>query len=159
VQSGRAEKALEYLVLAGEKAKGRFANEIAIAYFRQALTLLEELPEGSERRRRELTLQIGLGAPLIAVKGAGSPEVERAYLRARDLCTEEGEFQQVAPVMWGLWLSHFIHAAHLRARELAEQLLVLAQRGRDDALLVVAYRALGGTLLWLGEFVPARRHL
>jgi predicted ATPase len=45
------------------------------------------------------------------------------------------------------------------ARELAEQLLVLAQRLQDPGYLIEAYRALGNTLFWLGEFAPARVYL
>jgi adenylate cyclase len=44
-------------------------------------------------------------------------------------------------------------------RELAEQLLVLAQRLQDPVHLIEAHRALGNTLFWLGEFAPARGHL
>ncbi len=47
----------------------------------------------------------------------------------------------------------------LTARELGEQLLGLAQREQDPALLVEAYRALGGTLFHLGEFGAAQAHL
>ena len=43
--------------------------------------------------------------------------------------------------------------------ELAEQLLVLAQRLQDPVHLIEAYRALGNTLFWLGEFAPARGYL
>ena len=47
----------------------------------------------------------------------------------------------------------------LTARELGEQLLGLAQREQDPALLVEAYRALGSTLFHLGEFGAAQAHL
>ena len=45
------------------------------------------------------------------------------------------------------------------ARELAEQLLVLAQRLQDPVYLIEAYLALGNTLFWLGEFALARVYL
>ena len=45
------------------------------------------------------------------------------------------------------------------ARELGEQLLTLAQRAQDSALLLEAHHALGAALLFLGEFAPARAHL
>ena len=47
----------------------------------------------------------------------------------------------------------------LTARELGEQLLGLAQREQDPALLMEAYRALGSTLFHLGEFGAAQAHL
>ena len=45
------------------------------------------------------------------------------------------------------------------ARELGEQLLSLAQRVQDPALLLEAHHALGDTLFYLGEFARARAHL
>src|SRR5262249_22283755 len=45
------------------------------------------------------------------------------------------------------------------ARELAEQCFSLAQRVQDPTLLLEAHFALGVSLLWLGEMVPARAHL
>jgi tetratricopeptide (TPR) repeat protein len=44
------------------------------------------------------------------------------------------------------------------AHELAEQLLRLAQRVHDPALLVEAHSVLGATLFSLGEFASAREH-
>lgn len=45
------------------------------------------------------------------------------------------------------------------AQPLAEQLLGLAQRPQDPALLVGAHLALGQTLFFVGDFPRARRHL
>ena len=46
-----------------------------------------------------------------------------------------------------------------QARELAEQLLSLAQREQHPARLMRAYNVLGATLFYLGEFAPARAYL
>src|SRR5207247_6809658 len=45
------------------------------------------------------------------------------------------------------------------ARELGGQLLRLAQQAQDSALLLVAHRALGTTLLWQGEMPLAQEHV
>jgi predicted ATPase len=45
------------------------------------------------------------------------------------------------------------------ARDLAEQLLSLAQRTQDPALLLTAHQALGTISSYLGELVVAREHL
>jgi predicted ATPase len=52
-----------------------------------------------------------------------------------------------------------VRGEFLTARELGEQLLGLAQREQDPALLVEAYRAVGSTLFHLGEFGAAQAHL
>jgi predicted ATPase len=52
-----------------------------------------------------------------------------------------------------------VRAALQTARELSEQLLSLAQRIQDPALLLVAHRSMGFTLHFLGEEAPARAYL
>jgi len=52
-----------------------------------------------------------------------------------------------------------MQAEHQTARELAEQCLSLSQLLQDPALLLGAHFALGGTLLFCGEFAPARASL
>ena len=46
-----------------------------------------------------------------------------------------------------------------KARELAEQLLRLAQSSQDPSLLLEAHRALGTSLFYLGELRQGHRHL
>ena len=40
--------------------------------------------------------------PLITTKGYASPEVGKAYVRARELCRQVGETPQLVPVLLGL---------------------------------------------------------
>lgn len=82
-ESGDKEKAIGYLLGAGEKAKRSSANEAAIAHLTRGLELLKTLPETPEPTHRELDLQIALGVPLVLTKGHAAPEVERAYARAQ----------------------------------------------------------------------------
>ena len=95
----------------------------------------------------------------MAAKGQGAPEVGQAYARARELCRQVGETPQLFPVLWGLWRFYWMQAEHQTARELAEQCLSLSQLLQDPALLLGAHFALGGTLLFCGEFAPARASL
>ena len=131
----------------------------AIGHLTKGLELLKTLPDTPERTQQELTLQIALGAPLIATKGYAAPEVERAYTRARELCQQVGETPQLFPVLWGLWKFYLVRAELQTARELGEQLLSLAQSVQDPALLLEAHHALGWTLFLSGEFASAREHL
>jgi predicted ATPase len=84
-RSGNTEKAVEYLQLAGQQASQRSANKEAVSHFTTALELLESLPDTPERAQQELTLQVGLAVPLSAA-GFMSPEVNKVYSRARELC-------------------------------------------------------------------------
>ncbi len=83
-----ADKAVDYLRQAGERAARLSAHQQAVACFRQGLRWLEKLPEGSERAQQELSLCLGLATSLQAVKGYGDPKVGRLYTRARVLCDQ-----------------------------------------------------------------------
>ncbi len=158
-RSGNTPKAVEYLSLAGQQAVQRSANVEAIRHLEEALSLLPLLADTSERTRQELSLHLLLGAPLQATKGPAAPEVEQTYTRARTLCEHVGETAQLFAVLRGLWVLHHVRAELSTARELGEQLLTMAQRSNDSALLLEAHRALGSTVLWLGKFPLARTHL
>src|SRR5262245_60341627 len=157
-EAGSAEHALPYWQEAGQRAVDRSAHTEAIAHFTHALTLLRTLPVTPERARQELTLQYSLGVQL-ATRGAATPEVERTYARALELCQQVGNAQELFPVLYGLSRLYKKRGKLQRARDLGEQLLVLAQRQDDAALLLRSHYILGDTLLWLGEFSAARAHL
>ncbi|MGH8069201.1 MAG: hypothetical protein ACRERE_28995 [Candidatus Entotheonellia bacterium] len=158
-EAGFITAAIPYWWRAGQKAIERSANVEAIGHLTTGLKLLKTLPDTAEHVRQELSLQIALGAPLIATRGYAAPAVEHAYARARELCRQVGETPQLFPVLRGLWVFYEVRAEHPAARELGEQLLTLAQSLQDPALFVEAHRALGNTLLWLGEETSARVHL
>jgi class 3 adenylate cyclase/predicted ATPase len=158
-EAGLVEQAIPYWQQAGQRAIERSANVEAVSHLTKGLELLKTLPDTIECAQQELTLQIVLGVPLIATKGYAAPEVEYIYTRARQLCQRLGETPQLFPVLEGLRAFYFVRAEYTPSRDLGEQLLTLAQRFRDPALLLEAQQGLGMTLLGLGEFVPAREHL
>ena len=70
-----------------------------------------------------------------------------------------GDTPQLFPVLWGLWVFSFVRGELQTGRALGEQLLALADRVHDPALLLEAHLALGANLQQLGEVVAARTHL
>jgi predicted ATPase/class 3 adenylate cyclase len=52
-------RALDYLILAGERAAARHANETAVAYFEQASDLLSAIPDSSVKTRYRITYGLG----------------------------------------------------------------------------------------------------
>ncbi len=97
--------------------------------------MLEMLPDTPERTQQEIDLQMALGPALMATKGYAAAEVERAYTRARELCRQMGEAPQLFAVLRGLWNFYLVRLEFQTARELGEQLLTLARRAQDPALL------------------------
>ena len=109
--------------------------------------MLKALPDTPERAQQELTLQIALGGPLMATKGWALRKW-KGPTPGRANCAEQvGETPQLFPVLVGLWGFYSLRAELQTARELAEQLLSLAQRIQDPALLLEAYHAAGRHLI------------
>jgi TOMM system kinase/cyclase fusion protein len=157
-EAGVLAQAVPYWQRAGQRALERSANLEAVAHLRKALEVLATLPDTLERAQQELDLQTILGPALINTKGQAAPEVLHAYARARQLCQQVGETPQLFRVLRGLWY-FYLHRVELQtARELGEQLLTLAQRVGDQALLLEAHYALGNTLNYLGEFAATQAH-
>src|SRR5262249_22980667 len=77
----------------------------------------------------------------------------------RDLCREIDEAPELARVLWGLYAFYLLRAEMQTAGELAEQLLGLAERADDTAIMLAARRAMGTTRFFLGDFTAARHHL
>jgi len=152
-------RAVAYLRQAADNALRRYANIEAISHLTKALALLKTRPNPHEYIQQELDLLTVLGPALVAIKGYGALEVEHTYTRARELCEQIGAPLQLSQVLWGLLTCYLVRAEHQTARELGEQLLTMAQRQQDAALLFVGHFALGAALYCLGAFAPAREHL
>jgi len=154
-----AVRAVRYLQQAGENALQRHANQEAIKHLTQALALVPTLPDTPARTQQELILRQTLGVPLVATKGYAAPEVEQMYSRAYTLCQQVSDVHQTRHVLLGMWRVYNMRGELKTAREVAKQLLDLAQRGNDPLHLVEAHRAMGVVLSWLGDLTAARRHL
>ncbi len=81
-EAGIADRAIDYLQQAANRAVRLSANQEAVAHLTKALELLGTLPDTPERMQQELTLQITLGQALVATKGVWGPG-GRTSLRQR----------------------------------------------------------------------------
>jgi predicted ATPase len=158
-RGGETSQAVHYWQQAGDNAARRHAYHEAIAALQKGLALLATLPEGPERTRRELTLQLTLGELLRAVRGLMAPEVGEAYTRAYALCQHMGETPWRFEALWGLTLFHCVEAQLCTARRFSQELFDLAQRQCDPVLLQRSHHALGLYAFAQGHFGAARAHL
>ncbi|MFQ5857371.1 MAG: AAA family ATPase, partial [Anaerolineae bacterium] len=158
-RAGLPEQAIPYYQRAAEVAARVCANNEAADQLTRGLMLLETLPQTAERAEQELALQLALGNAFSFTRGLASPELGEAYARARVLCQRVGDTAERLPALWGLWAFHLMRAELQTARELGEELLRLAESEQDPTAFLVAHRALGVVLFYLGELAPARAHL
>jgi class 3 adenylate cyclase/predicted ATPase len=157
-EGGFEEKAIAYFTIAGERAVKRGANAEVIRHFHRALELLQGRPETAERSKAELKVLEKLGPALQAAHGFGAPEVERTYLRARDLCEQLGEPVELFRALWGLWVNTFGRERFEAARPIADDLIAVAHQLDDRALLLEAHHAMCPTTLWVGNPQATRSH-
>jgi class 3 adenylate cyclase/predicted ATPase len=158
-EGGLIVKAIPLWQKAGQRAIERSANVEAISHLTKGLELLKTSPDTPERALQELTLQITLSVPLTVTKGYAAPEVGRLYTRARELCQHTSETTMLVAVLRGLAQFYRVKAELKMSRELAEELLTLAQNVQNSSFLLEAHLALGEILFWLGEFSNALDHV
>ncbi len=153
-------KAVQYHRQAGEAAARRSAHQEALSHLKRGLDLLTLLPDGPERMQQEVRLQLALANSLYAIGGRiALQEMERAFLRAHELCQQCGESPQLASVLFGLCMVYELRGEVQKGLALAEQLLTLAQKAQKSGLLLQAHMALGNGLYFLGDFTASRYHL
>jgi DNA-binding SARP family transcriptional activator/predicted ATPase len=150
------DKAVAYLLQAGQHAVRQSANLEAIAYYRRGLEILRTLSETGQRVQREIELQIALGVPTTVVHGYASPEARRVYDRARDLCGDLGQTPALVTSLVGVSRYYGVGGDVETGLEIAEQLLAIARTVQDHTFLIEAYRQMAGHLFSLGRLKEAR---
>jgi len=150
---GNMGKAIDYLVMTARQAVARKAFSEAILQLRTALTLLDGIPEHSERSKRELAIRTPLGLQIIN-EGPGAPIVESNLLRARKLCHELNANSEILPILTGLRTYYRYRLELGKALEVAEELLA-AVSSRDPSVPAVAFWAIGDIHLFRGELSVA----
>jgi predicted ATPase/DNA-binding winged helix-turn-helix (wHTH) protein len=151
-------RAIRHRHRAGQIASQRGASIEAAAHLTRALELLVAQADRPTRIEEELAIQIALGGPLMAIKGRGAPEVERAYRRAQALCEQVGDVPRLFPALWGLFLFRRSRGEIDAALDLGRRLLALARQRDDAGLLLQAHHALWATRFARGELLLAREH-
>ena len=154
-----AERAIRYHWAAAKAARARFAERDAIIHLRAALAHLRERPETTERARTELACLLDLGGALFAIRGAASDEVLEAYRRALELAERQGVPEACFRAQTGLHTGAVVRAELRRARAVAEDLLATAARVGKPFFTFIGHVSAGYTLVHLGEFARAHRHL
>jgi class 3 adenylate cyclase/predicted ATPase len=159
VQADQVTQALPHLLAAGLNAAAAAAHTEACRHFNEGLRLLQALPEDTPHRRLELRLRVHLGMSLAATQGYASPEVEATQQRARALCEQEHDPDEMYWVLRGLCAMYLVRADAPAARELSDQCTRLAQQTGRDEFLVEALVMEGYVQGYFGDLARARQAL
>jgi predicted ATPase/class 3 adenylate cyclase len=155
-EARQTERAIGYWLKAGERAAGRSANLEAVRQLTRGLETLQTLPESPERDRRELTFQIAIGTPLIAVQGYSAPETGAAYSRARVLCERLGEAEPLVATLSGEFVFYFVRGDYPMMRRLTDEARQVSERFPNPVVRLAGHRLAGITAMHFGAFSEAR---
>ncbi len=151
-------QAVCYWQLAGEHALRHSAYVEAMSHLSKGLDALEKCPETPEHLEQGLRLRTEMGSALMAVKGQTAPEVVQIYEEAYAWYRRVGDQHNIFPILLGLWRFYGARGALEQARELAQQLLRIADASGDSARLLEAHMAMGNSRFFDAEFAMALAH-
>jgi predicted ATPase len=148
------------------RSKERSALVEAVEQLTRALGQIATLPSTPAFRREQIKLQVALINTLQHVKGHAGPETKAAAERAR-LLIEKAEALGEPPgdplllfsALDALWRTEVAAFNGDEARERAAHLLALAEKQGGKVPLMLGHRAMGVTLMLMGNIAEGRVHL
>jgi class 3 adenylate cyclase len=161
-EAGLASQAIDYWLKAGREATKRSANLEALDHIKKGIDECRKLvlSDRVAASRAEMELLCALPAPLIAVSGWSSPELETVYARAKELCLEVGSREAEFQIELGRYNLHLLKSEVRRADEIADSLLVMAKEGfapdARQAYLLGALRTKALAKFYQAKFAAAR---
>ena len=164
-EAGLIEKAARLWGKAGQWSLERSALVEAAEQLQRALHQISTLPITTALRREQIKLQIGLMTALVNLKGYAAPETKAAEERALSLIQEAealGEPPEdpllLFSVLHGVWWANYVALNGVVMRELAAQLLGLAEKRGATTPLMIGHRVMGNSLLHAGNIAECRVH-
>jgi class 3 adenylate cyclase/predicted ATPase len=164
-EAGLIEKAAGLWAKAGLRSLDRSAAVEAVWQLARALAQIATQPGTPALRREQIKLQVGLMNALMHTKGQAAPETRAAAERAH-LLIENAEALGEPPedplllfsVLWGFWVANLVAFDGDVMRELASELLTLAEKQGASVPLMIAHRSTGLSLLHTGNIAQCRPH-
>jgi class 3 adenylate cyclase len=157
-RSANLDKAVKYLMRAGQQALNRSAFAEAQAQLQQGLEWIKQLAESPERDARELELASTLAKVLTVTRGFSALETRAASERARELAEKTGNLTQLVAQVFGLWRSANVSGDYSTAGLLADRILDLAQREGGPASFGFACFTQMSTSFFRADLIDAEEH-
>ena len=156
-RGGRPERAVAYYRRAADVSAGMFAHAEAIRLHKKALSIIQTMPAGRDRDRQELAVLEPMAAPLNAMYGYASPDLQRTLERSITLAESLGRKDSTVTGMVALWTSRFVQGRTADSYRTATRALTLIDP--DSEVSGPAHFAVGGSAVSLGMPAEGLRHL
>ena len=157
-QAGMAEEAIEHYTRAAAYARQRYADTEAADLLRRALALCRGFSESGRRLKQELDLLLLLGQALVTTEGYSVAEVGETYERALELSRKLGG-REIFVILSGVWVFHEVRGGLEKARQVAIELLQMAEAQPAPGLMQAGNFLLGSSLFHLGQLEASLNHL
>ncbi len=156
--AGQSELALSAWRTAARAASARGAFKEAQMAYEQAIVALEGLPRSQDRDAIELGLQSHLAGVLQITRGYSASETIAATARARRLAERGGDLTAQLRQAHAAWAAASSAGDYLRAAELADDFLPLAQAEGSRYNLGHAHMVQMTSRYRLGDLIGAEGH-
>jgi tetratricopeptide (TPR) repeat protein len=154
------DKALAYLLRAGDDALGLYANAEARQHYTAALIALDHLPDDEENRRRRVDTTVKLVSVSFASEDPGRNLARLVAVEplARALTLPDGapDRLRLARVQFWMGRCHYYRNEQREAIGYYQAVLSVAQEFGDEVLLGGAASTIGRALVAQGRFQKAR---
>jgi class 3 adenylate cyclase/DNA-binding response OmpR family regulator/predicted ATPase len=158
-QAGLTDRAVDYLLKAGQRSIEHSANVGAIGHLTYALELLRGLPDAPQRKHARFRAEVMLAHAMMAAYGYAAPMRREALLRARALIDNSTDPAQKFALLYGIWAFHYVAGEIAKQRTAAAEFMAEAEQTTDLAMQCIANRIVGTTHLTMGEFATGWNHL
>jgi hypothetical protein len=158
-EAGQNEPAIAEWSRAGDRAQARNAFKEALDSYQRAVSLIGELPESSERDRRELDLRQSVVRMLSIARGYSAPETTDATRRLTALAEKSGNLRQLLNLMITTGVNALSSGDLPAAGAHADQALELALReGSSSSLLGRAHTVQMMVRYYRGDLAGVENH-
>jgi class 3 adenylate cyclase/DNA-binding SARP family transcriptional activator/tetratricopeptide (TPR) repeat protein len=155
-RSSERERAADYLELANRKAAAQHAMEEALGYFYEALTILEDLPDSEDNRRRRLGLVLDQTGGFHYLHR--HEEYYELLLRHEPLALEQSDSGLLGAFYDRLAHRQNVFGEFEQGRETASQALELCERSGNHEHAALACTSVQWAHMMLGEYGRAHRY-
>ena len=159
--AGLTQRAIDLWEIAGKAALNRPAYEEAISHFSHAIEWIEPLANTGDLAaiERSLELHVQLGQPLIAGDGFAAKKTIQVFEKALALTEKLDSTPLYTEVIYGHWVTKYVHADHYDAFVLAQNLYKLGNESKDRTQSLIANRIFGVCLTFDGQHRKAQKRL
>jgi tetratricopeptide (TPR) repeat protein len=151
-------EATHYLLRAANRAIERSAHVQAADLLQRGLDAMQHLPDTQDRLRIELGYLKALGVTMMALRGWGAQEVSDAYTRARPICEQLDDQQELFVALRGQGQFHMIRGELHTAHELGRQCTAIAQARDNVGVRLETHHLFWSTSFFMGNVAEAEEH-